>query len=50
MAESESSIKVYVKTQKQKYEINSSPIATVKEVSCLFYVDGPYSAHLISSN
>ena len=36
MAESESSIKVCVKTQKQKYEINSSPLSTIKEVSCSF--------------
>lgn len=40
MAESESSIKVCVKTQKQKYEINSSPLATIKEVCRSFDANG----------
>ena len=38
MAESESTIKVCIKTaQKQKYD-NSSSMGTVKVVSCLFYI------------
>ena len=49
MAESESSIKVCVKTQKQKYEINSSPLTTIKEVSCSFDVDRLYSANVMSN-
>ena len=35
MAEPEATIKVSVKTQKQKYEVESSPSTTVKEVGLL---------------
>ena len=35
MAEPEETIKVSVKTQKQKYELEASPSTTVKEVGLL---------------